>query len=61
MSDIELKPCPFCGEEAKIIVVPGPGSLPSVIYIRCGKKCCVTKGYGLQLDAIEAWNRRVTE
>lgn len=47
----ELKPCPFCGGEAKIMI--------SVLsYVMCDKCCAETNHYITEKEAIEAWNRR---
>lgn len=52
MSD-ELKPCPFCGEEAEV-------RYQSNLYgVRC-KKCLATvAAFDTEAEAIEAWNQRV--
>lgn len=56
----ELKPCPFCGNEARVEIID---IAPSRSYfIRCTQKCCEqTNAYKDKLSAIEAWNRRVKE
>ena len=54
MNHIELKPCPFCGGEAKIQGI-------KVVWIKC-KQCGVaTIGYKEEARAIKVWNSRVTE
>ena len=52
----ELKPCPFCGEEAEFVL---EGSI--VGRIRC--KCCrVTQTFLRPIgNAIEIWNRRTAD
>lgn len=54
---IELKPCPFCGGEAKIHV----GYDHS--YVRCENQECLvkTRRYDSIEKATDAWNRRVSE
>jgi Lar family restriction alleviation protein len=56
----ELKPCPFCGGEAKIrdftIVDLEPEI--DVFCTNCGGQTFV---YGTEEEAIEAWNRRCTD
>ena len=50
----ELKPCPFCGGEARIFY-------PDCTFARVGCRQCrtVSNGYATQQEAIDAWNRRV--
>ena len=52
MSEIKLKPCPFCGGEAKMKITKYGGS-----YVMCNKCYCRTTdgGYGV-VQAM--WNRR---
>ena len=57
---MELKPCPFCGKEAQMVVtkhIPhGYDYTP-----RCTEtSCCgrLTKKFGFKSLAIAAWNRR---
>lgn len=49
----ELKPCPFCGGEARIVEV---GAAHVVGCTNCAEKYW---RYGGRSDAIEFWNRRV--
>lgn len=52
----ELKPCPFCGGEAKIIDGGESTSFPYVYCTSCGTR----SGYRLsEEDTIMAWNKRV--
>lgn len=58
MSNIELKPCPFCGGEAKII-----DSIPvGVKAVECCNWSCsiYVRTWWLETEeeAAEAWNRR---
>ncbi len=65
----ELKPCPFCGGEAKIVFTAEVYNIDDVKkkfgYVRCGKdypNCCVIQDNEIDLDqAIEAWNRRAED
>ena len=54
----ELKPCPFCGGEAKIRDFSTPDLDPEidVFCTNCGGQTFVYETVG---EAIEAWNRRV--
>lgn len=57
MTDKELKPCPFCGGEAKIIKHEFQNATDTY-GIKCG---CGTQGFQFWAsidEAIEAWNRR---
>lgn len=53
----ELKPCPFCGGEAKIRDYSHPDLDPEidVFCTNCGGQTFVYETVG---EAIEAWNRR---
>ena len=54
----ELKPCPFCGGEAELLIVPGK---QTKWVIRC-RKCFANNGaFVSDHDAVEAWNRRAKE
>ena len=56
----ELKPCPFCGSEAEIVVASYHGrDIFGVQCPRCGVK--TEQNYIAKVGAIGAWNRRVDE
>lgn len=52
-----LKPCPFCDGEAKIIRVHVYGKVEGYVPI-CKKCCCELKMYASKQAAKNAWNRR---
>lgn len=58
MSEIKLKPCPFCGGEAKINRMPHLWEYS----VQCNDVDCIvhpeTEGYEKREEAIEAWNTR---
>lgn len=58
MKKVELKPCPFCGNEAKIdINVALQGyRVACTRILSCGAKF---EWFDKEKEAIEAWNRRV--
>lgn len=60
---MELKPCPFCGSEAKLykdIWDEEEGGVS--YYVKCTGHCfCETWYYDTESEAIEAWQSRVGE
>lgn len=57
----KLKPCPFCGGKAELIIVPGyfkQGLSSSGWLVKCLAGCCNQMPYRSDHDAVEAWNRR---
>jgi Lar family restriction alleviation protein len=56
----ELKPCPFCGREAKIrdFSIPDLDPEIDVFCTNCGGQTFV---YETEAEAIEAWNRRAED
>lgn len=58
----ELKPCPFCGGEAEAIKAHHIFEKPYVVI--CGNKECrasLGEFSKTREEAIEAWNRRMTD
>jgi len=55
----KLKPCPFCGGEAKAIT-PTSGSAPYVLCVRCHAGGPVSSSSTMP-EAITAWNTRPVE
>lgn len=51
----ELKPCPFCGTEARTMYVEDLGEWIAFCYY-CG---CTMEYYDSEESVIKAWNRRV--
>lgn len=60
MSEIKLKPCPFCGSEAEVGYAINDYNRWGVQCKSCG--CVVEVGFGEYDDTLEeaakAWNRR---
>lgn len=56
MSETKLKPCPFCGGEAKII-----GAIGAVFCARCTECGAETQSELSEQQAAELWNRRAGE
>lgn len=57
----ELKPCPFCGGEAKKQEVKTTILGDTYWGIKCTKCNCGTVGYLNYNYAIKAWNRRAND
>lgn len=56
MKTPDLKPCPFCGGEARRTVIEN--NLYAVMCCICG---AITSAFWLRDSADEAWNRRVND
>ena len=60
----KLKPCPFCGGEAELVQHQVVG-YPDDFYVECVTNECIMSLGGLcyetEKEAIEAWNRRVSD
>lgn len=54
---VELKPCPFCGMDAKIIREADEDG-DRFYYVYCLGCDSATAGYGTREESIAAWNRR---
>ena len=61
MSDIELKPCPFCGGESYLKTWWDIQTGRYVHKILCKKCRCNSGDWFQKPKAFEAWNRRVSE
>ena len=58
----ELKPCPFCGSEAILREKKGLGTwIVECLNGRCPASYMIGWDYDTQIEAIEAWNRRVND
>lgn len=59
----ELKPCPFCGEKQDIDYGIMTGTMKEFDYVQC--QTCGAEIHaihkGRYVNAIEAWNRRVSQ
>lgn len=60
----ELKPCPFCGGKAKLKIIYSDAiaMMEKITWhkISCTKCDCKIERFDV-IEAIEAWNRRVSE
>lgn len=58
MSDIELKPCPFCGGKAEVFVA----NYSKRVTVWCANPDCGVKPFTMYTtelaESIKAWNRR---
>lgn len=54
----ELKPCPFCGETAKVLCIGKKYYFVTCVNIFCPSS---TEGVSTKQEAIDQWNRRVKE
>ncbi len=59
MVDVELKPCPFCGGEAKMLDLR-KAHLGVFYFVECRERKCQVKTRYLctEEEAAEVWNRR---
>ena len=51
----ELEPCPFCGGEAKLF----EDKDYQIYSVTCTECDAGTNAYGIEQDAIDAWNKRI--
>lgn len=57
VSEIKLKPCPFCGGNATTVE-----SDPTGEFFICCESCKAFVGvYATENEAVAAWNRRATD
>ena len=67
MSNMEMKPCPFCGADAELLdarkcLVVSKYSYIFPYSVKCSNRKCAVKPYAeyssTEQEAIDAWNRR---
>lgn len=58
MAEIKLKPCPFCGGEAKLRVSGGCDGEDCLVWAYCVKCGADSALLDTAEEAAEAWNRR---
>ncbi len=58
MSEIKLKPCPFCGGSAELYKVWSGYSVKCCGNERCHMQAVPLPAYETKERAVEAWNRR---
>ena len=60
--EMELKPCPFCGEDPQVIRIKGKDGWRDRFTVRCpyDHGGCGAEGgmYHYEEEAVEAWNKR---
>lgn len=56
MSEIELKPCPFCGSDDVICDM-----FEDVYFVECWDCCAEVKSYNGLEDAVAGWNARAID
>lgn len=56
MSEIDLKPCPFCGSDDVFC-----GMLEEVHYVECCDCCAKVETYNGIEDAVKTWNTRAID
>lgn len=58
----KLKPCPFCGEDAKVYEIPSIFRNSPFFGILCGSDDCIaltmSADYQTEQEAMKAWNKR---
>ena len=61
MTTTELKPCPFCGGEARVARGFNYGERGSIRWVCCSKCGAMTRSdlHKTEEDAAKAWNKRV--
>lgn len=56
--DVDLKPCPFCGGNAKEKQRSGFDYGSYYYFVTCSQCEAKTKDYGSADDALKSWNQR---
>jgi len=58
MPETKLKPCPFCGGEATLIVDSYIKATRIIVCRKCGSRCTI---FRTEEEAIAAWNKWAEE
>lgn len=61
MSEIKLKPCPFCGDEEHITIQEKEVGGFDFFSVKCDKCGVRTYAFAYSYSAIESWNRRACD